>query len=118
MSAGGAKDCCDSFAPLGLHLTIDIFPRPSAVATLCRRSAAQIQAAPQLILSAIARFGFWNTFEIHVMFNSEILLRISKEVGAPVSRVETTIKLLEEGGTVPFIARYRKEATGNLDEVK
>src|SRR5262245_28324535 len=52
------------------------------------------------------------------MFNSEILLRISKEVGAPVSRVETTIKLLEEGGTVPFVARYRKEATGNLDEVK
>jgi uncharacterized protein len=52
------------------------------------------------------------------MANSEILLRISKEVGAPVSRVETTIKLLEEGATVPFIARYRKEATGNLDEVK
>src|SRR5215472_4820084 len=52
------------------------------------------------------------------MFNAEILLRISKEAGAPVSRVETTIKLLEEGGTVPFIARYRKEVTGNLDEVK
>src|SRR5262247_3936185 len=52
------------------------------------------------------------------MFNPEILLRISKEVGAPVSRVETTVKLLEEGGTVPFVARYRKEATGNLDEVK
>ena len=52
------------------------------------------------------------------MFNPEILLRISKEVGAPVSRVETTIKLLEDGATVPFIARYRKEATGNLDEVK
>src|SRR5215467_932602 len=52
------------------------------------------------------------------MLNSKILLRISKEVGAPVSRVETTIKLFEEGSTVPFIARYRKEATGNLDEVK
>src|SRR6185436_16158019 len=52
------------------------------------------------------------------MFNSDVLLRISKEVGAPVSRVEITIKLLEEGATVPFIARYRKEATGNLDEVK
>src|SRR5438874_914784 len=52
------------------------------------------------------------------MFSPEILLRISKEVGAPVSRVETTIKLIEGGGTVPFIARYRKEATGNLDEVK
>jgi len=52
------------------------------------------------------------------MFSPEILLKISKQVGAPVSRVETTIKLLEEGATVPFIARYRKEATGNLDEVK
>ena len=52
------------------------------------------------------------------MFSSELLLRISKEVGAPVARVETTIKLLEEGATVPFIARYRKEATGNLEDVK
>jgi len=52
------------------------------------------------------------------MFSPEILLRISKEVGAPVARVETTIKLFADGATVPFIARYRKEATGNLDEVK
>jgi uncharacterized protein len=35
-----------------------------------------------------------------------------------VSRVEATIALLEGGATVPFIARYRKEVTGNLDEVK
>ena len=52
------------------------------------------------------------------MLNAEVLQRISKEVGAPVSRVETTAQLLEDGATVPFIARYRKEATGNLDEVK
>jgi len=52
------------------------------------------------------------------MLTTEALLRISKEVGAPVSRVETTVNLLESGATVPFIARYRKEATGNLDEVK
>jgi protein Tex len=52
------------------------------------------------------------------MFSPEVLLRISKEVGAPVARVEATIKLFEDGATVPFIARYRKEATGNLDEVK
>src|SRR5205809_10797 len=52
------------------------------------------------------------------MFSSEVLLKVSKEVGAPVSRVETTLRLLEEGATVPFIARYRKEVTGNLDEVK
>jgi len=52
------------------------------------------------------------------MLTTEAFLRISKEVGAPVSRVETTVSLLESGATVPFIARYRKEATGNLDEVK
>jgi len=52
------------------------------------------------------------------MLTTEALLRISKEVGAPVSRVETTVGLLESGATVPFISRYRKEATGNLDEVK
>jgi protein Tex len=52
------------------------------------------------------------------MLTTETFFRISKEVGAPVSRVEATIALLEGGATVPFIARYRKEATGNLDEVK
>jgi len=52
------------------------------------------------------------------MVSTEVLQRISKEVGASLSRVESTLKLLEDGGTIPFIARYRKEATGNLDEVK
>jgi uncharacterized protein len=52
------------------------------------------------------------------MVSTEVLQRISKEVGASLPRVETTLRLLEEGATVPFIARYRKEATGNLDEVK
>src|SRR6516225_10399812 len=52
------------------------------------------------------------------MVSTEVLQRISKEIGESVSRVQTTLKLLEEGSTVPFIARYRKEATGNLDEVK
>jgi uncharacterized protein len=52
------------------------------------------------------------------MLTTDTLFRISKEVGASVSRVEATVSLLEGGATVPFIARYRKEATGNLDEVK
>ena len=42
---------------------------------------------------------------------------ISKELGLDVSRVKNTIELLEGGATVPFIARYRKEATGSMDEV-
>ena len=42
---------------------------------------------------------------------------ISKDLNLPQSKVQSTIKLLNEGATIPFIARYRKEATGSLDEV-
>ncbi|MBI4964480.1 MAG: RNA-binding transcriptional accessory protein [Desulfomonile tiedjei] len=43
--------------------------------------------------------------------------RIANELGIQVNQVRAAAKLLEEGCTVPFIARYRKEATGSLDEV-
>lgn len=43
---------------------------------------------------------------------------IHKELGLRPQQVENTIKLLDDGATVPFISRYRKEATGNLDEVQ
>lgn len=43
---------------------------------------------------------------------------ISTAVGVTLQQVKNTIKLIDEGATVPFISRYRKEATGNLDEVK
>ena len=42
---------------------------------------------------------------------------IASELGISISQVTATARLIEEGGTVPFIARYRKEATGSLDEV-
>jgi uncharacterized protein len=48
----------------------------------------------------------------------EILLHIAKSLNIPMKGLVATIELLDEGGTVPFIARYRKEATGNLDEVQ
>jgi protein Tex len=48
----------------------------------------------------------------------DILLHIAKLLNVPLSSLVATITLLDEGGTVPFIARYRKEATGALDEVK
>jgi uncharacterized protein len=48
----------------------------------------------------------------------EILLHIAKLPNVPMNSLTATITLLDEGGTVPFIARYRKEATGALDEVK
>ena len=52
------------------------------------------------------------------MENVNILARIAAEVGVGVHQVSAVNKLLAEGSTVPFIARYRKEAHGNLDEVQ
>src|SRR5688572_6062855 len=51
-------------------------------------------------------------------FDQSILDRISKDSGVAAKQVAATVALLEEQGTVPFIARYRKEVTGNLDEVQ
>jgi uncharacterized protein len=48
----------------------------------------------------------------------EILLHVAKLLNVPMRGLIATIELLDEGGTVPFVARYRKEATGNLDEVQ
>lgn len=41
---------------------------------------------------------------------------IANELGIKVSQVEATIKLIDEGSTIPFIARYRKEVTGSLND--
>ena len=46
----------------------------------------------------------------------DIVASVAKELNFKVPQVENTIKLFDEGATVPFIARYRKEVTGNLDE--
>lgn len=43
---------------------------------------------------------------------------IANALKLPVHRVENTLKLLQGGATIPFISRYRKEATGGLDEVQ
>ncbi len=48
--------------------------------------------------------------------NSMIIEEISKNLNISIKQVETVLKLLEEGNTIPFIARYRKEMTGALDE--
>jgi uncharacterized protein len=44
--------------------------------------------------------------------------KVAVLLGINANQVETTIELLDEGATVPFLARYRKEATGSLDEVQ
>ncbi len=49
---------------------------------------------------------------------SEITRRINQDTGVSIQRIEATIRLIQEGATIPFIARYRKEATGNLDDAR
>lgn len=49
--------------------------------------------------------------------NKEHISKITEELRLKTDQVQATASLLDEGSTVPFIARYRKEATGTLDEV-
>ena len=41
---------------------------------------------------------------------------LAKDLGIKISQVDATVKLIDEGNTIPFIARYRKEVTGSLDD--
>ena len=50
--------------------------------------------------------------------NSEYVSIIVRETGLKEHQVENTLKLLENGATIPFISRYRKESTGGMDEVQ
>lgn len=43
--------------------------------------------------------------------------RLAKELNWPLGKITKTVELLDEGNTIPFIARYRKEVTGEMDEV-
>ena len=49
--------------------------------------------------------------------NEEHVVKIARELNLKANQVQATEALLNDGSTVPFIARYRKEATGTLDEV-
>ena len=47
---------------------------------------------------------------------SKILETIANELNIKLQQVENTVKLIDDGNTIPFIARYRKEVTGNLSD--
>ena len=47
-----------------------------------------------------------------------ILPRLAEETGAAVKQIVAAVELLDGGATVPFIARYRKEVTGGLDDIQ
>ena len=47
-----------------------------------------------------------------------MISKIASALGIQENQVRKTVELLDEGATIPFISRYRKEATGSLDEVQ
>ena len=51
-------------------------------------------------------------------YSPELIQRVAKELAIAPASVQSTLALFAEGSTLPFIARYRKEATGGLDEVQ
>ncbi|HEX3743809.1 MAG TPA: Tex family protein [Bryobacteraceae bacterium] len=53
-----------------------------------------------------------------IQLPAPVLVHIAQQVSVPLKGAHAVIELLDEGATVPFIARYRKEVTGNLDEVQ
>ena len=48
----------------------------------------------------------------------KILLQIAAELKVRPAQIQVAVDLLDGGATVPFIARYRKEATGDLDDIQ
>ena len=46
----------------------------------------------------------------------DIIKALQEELNIGRNQVEAAVKLIDEGNTIPFIARYRKEATGSLDD--
>lgn len=51
------------------------------------------------------------------MMDDTHVLKVAGDLGLKAGQVRATAGLLDEGATIPFISRYRKEATGSLDEV-
>ena len=51
------------------------------------------------------------------MTQEKLIAQLAKELSLKDSQVEKTVALLDEGNTIPFIARYRKEVTGGMDDI-
>ena len=49
-------------------------------------------------------------------FSVDIIQILAKELGIAAQQAESAVRLIDEGNTIPFIARYRKEVTGGLDD--
>lgn len=97
---------------------------PAALAASAARTAGAMRplgsagslTADDLADAPVARRAEPTSEDIAAM-NKRIVSALAAELGQPVARVEAVISLIDEGATIPFIARYRKEATGGMDDV-
>ena len=61
----------------------------------------------------------WNPHRAQRAYvTATIEARIARELDVREEQVQKTVSLIDEGATVPFIARYRKEVTGGLDDIQ
>ena len=68
-------------------------------------------------LTGFSFFVVGDTDDFH-LFMQKIIGQIAQELGVPERQVAAAVELLDGGATVPFVARYRKEATGGLDDIQ
>src|SRR5215210_6693974 len=54
----------------------------------------------------------------HLSMSSSLVAKVAQELSLSPRHVASTLSLFDEGNTLPFIARYRKEVTGGLDEMQ
>ncbi|MFZ2635892.1 MAG: Tex-like N-terminal domain-containing protein [Rectinemataceae bacterium] len=110
-------------APLAADVVPEAPAAPAPVASTTPAAALLVKApaAPAPVASttpAAPTAGLSAGIEALTVDLGAIVARIAKELGVRSGQVDAVIKLTAEGSTVPFISRYRKEATGNLDEVQ
>src|SRR5215469_9758618 len=81
------------------------------------RSEIRTMGSPRGAVERLLRQFHW-----HLDNSSESMkpidLRIAEELGVRAQQVAAAVSLLDNGATVPFVARYRKEATGTLDDTQ
>ena len=83
------------------------------------KSHHKFHPAPQIFINS--RHAAQNVLYLlreYIHMNAEYIQIIVRETGLRENQVENTLKLLENGATIPFISRYRKESTGGMDEVQ
>jgi hypothetical protein len=107
-----AGEMLDWEAPTGGYLLTACF----ATGVVAGRSAATFTAPRALHCGADPRAKLRAFLQSAVLPLEKILTQLATELKVRPAQIDAAVELLDGGATVPFIARYRKEATGGLDD--